>query len=98
MSDWFDTGLQSVGMYLDGRGIRTRGPNGEAVVDDSFLLVLHTGPADVDLVLPAAPWASWYELVVNTGGYPATIHQPGSSMRVGARSVLLLRALRPLPA
>jgi isoamylase len=93
-AEWFDPAQQTIGMYLDGRGIRTRDAMGQRVIDDSFLLVLHAGEGDVDLALPEAPWASWYELVINTGGYPATIHQPGAAIRIGGRSVLLFRALR----
>ena len=53
-------------MYLDGRGIRGRGPRGERVVDDSFLLVLHTGAADVRFRLPGAPYARSYDVVLDT--------------------------------
>ena len=83
-------------MYLDGRGISSRGPRGEEVVDDSFLLVLHAGAHDLDLVLPGAPWAASYELVISTAATSdeGTRHAPGSSVDVVARSVLLLRALR----
>ncbi len=36
--DWFDTGLRTIGMYLDGRALRHRGSRGEQVVDHSYLL------------------------------------------------------------
>ena len=42
----------TLGMYLDGCGMRTRGPRGEQVVDDSFLVVLHAG-ADAARLRPA---------------------------------------------
>ena len=47
-ADWFDTGLQTLGMYLDGRGIRHRDEHGRPVVDDSYLVQLHAGPEPVD--------------------------------------------------
>ncbi|MBN9618128.1 MAG: glycogen debranching enzyme GlgX, partial [Actinobacteria bacterium] len=50
--DWFDTGLRSIGMYLDGRGLRMRTPRGEPVVDESFLLLLHSGDEDGAVTLP----------------------------------------------
>jgi isoamylase len=95
-SQWFDRSQRTLGMYLDGRGIRSRGPRGEEVVDDSFLLVLHAGSDDLDVVLPGAPWASSYELVISTAslGDEGTVHQPGSSVGLLSRSVLLFRALR----
>ena len=93
-AEWFDPSQRTLGMYLDGRGIKTRGPMGERVTDDSFLVVLHASDQDGELTLPGAPWARWYELLLNTGGLAATIHQPGSDLPVTNRSVLLFRAIR----
>jgi isoamylase len=95
-TEWFDPAQHTIAMYLDGRGIRSRGPRGEAVVDDSFLVVLHAGPDDLSLTLPGEPWASSYELVLDTAksAFGGAVHEPGSSLPVTARSVLLFRALR----
>jgi glycogen operon protein len=82
---WFDPAQQTIGMYVDGRGIRTRGPQGEGITDDSFLLVLHAGAEDVDLVLPGPPWAESYELLVDTAA---------SGDVMTGRSVRLYRARR----
>jgi glycogen operon protein len=96
--DWFDTGLRSMGMYLDGRGLRHRDRRGEVIVDDSYLLVLHSGDNDGVFRIPGAPWAAAYELVVDTtqpGGVPnATGPVLAGDLPVLARSVLLLRVLR----
>ena len=51
-ADWFDTGLQTLGMYLDGRGIRHRDALGRPLVDDSYLVQLHAGPEPVTVQLP----------------------------------------------
>ncbi|MDX6218379.1 MAG: isoamylase, partial [Frankiales bacterium] len=83
-----------LGMYLDGRGIKTRGPRGEEVVDDSFLLVLHMGADDVDVTLPPSPWAEGYDVVVDTAGELWGTHSPGKHLRMTGRSVLVLRAAR----
>ena len=74
-ADWFDTGLRTLGMYLDGRRLRHRNRRGEPIVDDSFLLLLHAGDADITFALPRAPWADSYAPVVDTtnpGGAPTT--------------------------
>ncbi|MGZ6791414.1 MAG: glycogen debranching protein GlgX [Mycobacteriales bacterium] len=91
---WFDPARQTLGMYLDGRGIRTRGPRGEVVVDDSFLLLLHAGAADVAVTLPPAPWASAYQVVVDTAGSLGGEVDAGGCVVMTGRSVLLLRADR----
>jgi glycogen operon protein len=96
-TEWFDPQQHTIGMYLDGGGIRTRGPRGERVVDDSFLLVVHAGSDDRDMTLPGRPWGSAYDVVLDTceedasGGraYPA-----GAALPLMARSAVLLRVTR----
>ena len=91
---WFDPSVRTLGMYLDGDGIRTRGPRGERVVDDSFLLLLHTAAGDEDVVLPGQPWATSYEVVLDTAGVHPEGTQVSGVLGVCGRSVLLLRARR----
>jgi isoamylase len=96
--DWFDTGLQTLGMYLDGRGIRHRDEQGRPVVDDSYLVQLHAGPDPVTVQLPGPPWADGYELVISTE-YPTgappemTVIGPGP-VELPGRTVWVLRVLR----
>jgi len=97
--DWFDTGLRSIGMYLDGRGLRHRGRRGELIIDDSFLLLLHAGDNDGEFRLPGTPWAAEFENVIDTtcpgGAPPSSAPVPGgASLPVRARSVRLLRVQR----
>jgi glycogen operon protein len=97
-ADWFDAGLQTLGMYLDGRGIRHRDEHGRPVVDDCYLVQLHAGPEPVAVELPGPPWADGYELVVSTE-YPTgappekTVVAPGA-VELPGRSVWVLRVLR----
>jgi glycogen operon protein len=98
-ADWFDTGLRTIGMYLDGRALRHRSTRGETIVDDSFLLLLHSGDHDCDFRLPGPPWARRYEQVVDTGGVggrpPAKrIVKAGGPLPMQSRSVVLLRVRR----
>jgi glycogen operon protein len=99
--DWFDTGLRSIGMYLDGRGIRHRSKRGETITDESFLLLLHSGDADTSFALPGQPWAHSYLRVVDTtfiGGAPTgeaeMIVPGGAQLPMRARSVVLLQVRR----
>ncbi|MBV9098422.1 MAG: glycogen debranching protein GlgX, partial [Frankiaceae bacterium] len=95
-ADWSSPDLRTVGMYLSGRGIRTRGPRGERITDDSFLLLLHAGDNAEEVRLPGPPWASAYAIEFDTA-QPALA--PGGHVDVSAtltlppRSALLLRAL-----
>jgi isoamylase len=95
--EWFDPATVTLGMYLDGRGIRTRGRRGERVVDDTFLLLCHLGRSDLDVVLPGPPWALSWTLLVDTAaedGQGDGQHAGGKRLAVTGRSALLLRADR----
>ncbi|GAB2474675.1 glycogen debranching protein [Jatrophihabitans fulvus] len=96
--DWFDHGLRTIGMYLDGRGLRHRDRRGNRVTDESYLLLLHTGDADVAFTLPAAPWADGYVTEVDTtrpGGVPEDARRDaGTVLPVPGRCAVLLRVLR----
>jgi glycogen operon protein len=95
--DWFDSDLRTIGMYLDGRGLRHRGEHGEHIVDESYLLVLHAGDDLVSFTLPAAPWAASYDVVLDTAS-PAGVGSgsvpAGASIPIGPRTTLLLRVVR----
>nr|WP_312885885.1 glycogen debranching protein GlgX [Streptomyces physcomitrii] len=93
--DWYaPTG--SLGMYLSGGEIPGRDERGERVTDESFLVVLHAGADPLDFVLPGAPWARRYEVVVDTSreeqsAAPGTVHKGNAMVTVRPRSVLLLK-------
>ena len=95
--DWYAPAA-ALGLYLSGRDIPGRDERGRQVTDDSFLALLHAGDRPVAWVLPGAPWAERYELVLDTsreeqGAPPATVHRGGETLTVPARSVLLLRVV-----
>ncbi|AZM91270.1 glycogen debranching protein GlgX [Streptomyces racemochromogenes] len=95
--DWYAPAA-AVGLYLSGRDIPGRDERGRQVTDDSFLALLHAGDRPVEWVLPGAPWAVEYELVLDTAresqeAPPGTRHRGGEPLTVPARSVLLLRVV-----
>ncbi len=96
-ADW-DEHRQTLGMFLDGAEIHARGPRGERVVDDSFLLLLHAGSAEIAARLPGAPWASAYEILLDTSddrqSAPAVQIAAGHELAMPGHSAVLLRALR----
>ena len=92
--EWFDPSVQTIAMYLDGRGIKTRGPRGERVVDDSFLTLFHLGASAAEVTLPGTPWATGYDVVLDTAGERDASAVSGTAIRLTSRSVVLLRAHR----
>ncbi len=104
-AQWHDAGQATLGMLLDGQGIRARGTRGERIVDDSLLLVVHLGSTPSAFHLPGQPWANAYDVVLDTAdeaamdepaadGAAARALEAGALLEVAARSVVLLRAAR----
>jgi isoamylase len=96
-AQWFDPAQRTLAMYLDGDGIRMRGARGERVRDDTLLLVLHTAADDAAVVLPGAPWASSYDVLLDTATerpVPGRSVAAGGTLPMTGRSVVLLRAER----
>ncbi|HEX4787872.1 MAG TPA: glycogen debranching protein GlgX [Actinospica sp.] len=96
-ADWFAP-ASALGVYLSGQDIRGRGPQGERITDDSFLLVLHAGAEKLDFTLPGDPWARWYQVTVDTaldgdpGAHDEVIYAGDTPLTLVPRSLLLLRA------
>ncbi|MGH8866937.1 MAG: glycogen debranching protein GlgX [Actinomycetes bacterium] len=89
---WSDPHRRTLGMFLSGEAIRTRGPRGERVTDDSFLLWLHADPRPADVHLPGPPWAVGYEVLLDTADDDAAGEVAGGTARtLTGRSCLLLR-------
>jgi glycogen operon protein len=91
--DWFAPTAQTLGMYLSGDGIRTRGPRGERIRDDSFLLLLHAGGDDATFRLPGPPWAEGYVVVVHTAVSAATANGARRELKAGDDLPLLRHSL-----
>jgi glycogen operon protein len=85
--------VRSLGMYLSGQGIRTRGPRGEIVTDESFLLVLHSGREPCEFTLPGQPWASAYTVELRTDNESGTALEAGEPIRLSPHSAALLRVV-----
>ncbi|MDI2128267.1 glycogen debranching protein GlgX [Yinghuangia seranimata] len=94
--DWFSP-TATLGMYVSGLDIRQRGPRGERIVDDSFLLILHASSQPMRFVLPGEPWAHSYEIVLDTAldtDPMARFNEPvpgGTALTLTGRSAMLLR-------
>jgi len=93
-ADWSSRTARTIGMYLSGRGIRTRGPRGERIVDDSFLLLLHAGGDEISFRLPGTPWADGYVVEVDTATDECRhVHlDAGKDLTMPPRSAVVLRA------
>ncbi|TKV62086.1 glycogen debranching protein GlgX [Nakamurella flava] len=94
--DWFDGGRHTILLWINGTDVRGHTPAGQPLSDDSWLLVLHAAAEPTTVTLPDSPWASGYELVLDTDtptgapGGPAP--EPGRPVVIPGRTTWLLRA------
>jgi len=91
LDDWHDASLGTIGAMLAGEGIRHRGPRGQSIVDDSYVIWLHAGAHHGEVRLPELA-ACYTELLRTDGPCDPQPHLAGATLRLGGRSVLLLRA------
>jgi glycogen operon protein len=89
--DWHDQGLKTLGFVLAGDALRHRGPRGERVSDESYVVWLHADGEDRTVELPHI--APAYLEVLRTDDAPAgSTHAAGSTLTMTARSVVVLQA------
>lgn len=89
--EWIDTEIKTLGMFIN-----QNTQNGDESSTCSFLVILHSGAESVEFTLPDSAWASEWNLELDTtmpgAKSPELKMQPGQTLRVFARSALVLRA------
>ncbi|WP_033385100.1 glycogen debranching protein GlgX [Sporichthya polymorpha] len=95
--DWHDPQRSALGVLLCGDAIHQRGPQGETLTDDSFLLLLNAGAEAVEWTMPTTTFATGFVPVLDSDpGHPVdgrTVLAPGDTRTLTGRSALLLRVL-----
>jgi glycogen operon protein len=92
----------TVSLHLSGQALQSRLPQGQRIVDDSYVIVLHTGSSDTSVVLPGPPWGRLYAPLLDTaaedlGGFPhLTEALPPPMVRGGERLPVAGQSLRLL--
>jgi isoamylase len=91
--DWERGDAHSIGVFLNGNEIGTRGPTGEEVVDDTFLLLFNAHYEPVPFKLPTRRFGGRWELVLSThdGATPGEVFQARAEYVVPDRTVVLLK-------
>jgi glycogen operon protein len=90
--EWLDTEIKTLGMFIN-----QNTQNGDDSSTCSFLVILHSGGESVEFTLPDSAWAGQWQIELDTtlpgAKSPDLKMQPGQTMRVFARSALVLRAI-----
>jgi isoamylase len=91
--DW-DSGFgRSIGVFLNGDGIRGKDMRGEPITDDHFLILLNAHTESVEFKLPEDEYATAWEIVVDTAGAGVSTEprMAGEAITAQAVSALILR-------
>jgi glycogen operon protein len=94
--DWED-GRPVLGLFLNGAAIPTRGPHGESVSDDTFVLLFNGSDTDREFMLPRQRMGRRWALEVSTADPDAapgaSEHAAHTPVGLRSRSILVLRQL-----
>jgi isoamylase len=91
--DW-DSGFgRSIGVFLNGDGIRGRDMRGERITDSNFLIILNAHDESVEFTLPQGEFSPAWEIVVDTAGAGVSTdpRMAGTTITAQAVSALILR-------
>ncbi|WP_370324454.1 glycogen debranching protein GlgX [Euzebya sp.] len=94
--DWNVGHARSLAVFMNGKGIRTPGAQGEPIVDDDFLVVFNAAPDEVTFTLPSALGDSWaVQMDTARGGWidpddEAADEDPVTEVTLEGRSMVLL--------
>lgn len=92
--NWNEDYARSLGVFLNGHGIRTPGPTGDPVVDDDFYLIFNAHDDVLDFTLPPERYGREWIKILNTRddrmGEEGETYRAGEVVSVCGRSILLL--------
>lgn len=91
---WKHDFARSLGIFLNGHGLHTRGPKGETIVDDNFYLIFNAHHDALNYVLPPPKYGKEWKKILDTGeSSPAEqdLFRAKTTVRVGGRSVIVLQ-------
>ncbi len=92
--DW-DDGALVLGLFLNGDAIPARGPHGEPVTDDTFVLLFNASGEEVEFMLPRQRMGRRWILELSTADPQAAPgsaeHAAHTSVHLPPRSTVVLR-------
>ncbi|MEO5898815.1 MAG: glycogen debranching protein GlgX [Ilumatobacteraceae bacterium] len=96
----WDSGFgRTIGMFLNGEGIRTYDMRGQRIIDRNMLIYFNAHDEVVECTLPNDDHSTQWEIIVDTAGATADgrLANAGDVLAVEARSVTVLRAFVEAP-
>jgi len=99
--NWSHDFAKSLGVFLSGHGIHSKGPKGELVIDDNFYVIFNAHHEPLEYKLPPKKYGSKWVKILDTsedrvddknGTFAA-----GETVEVASRSVVVLQCHLPPP-
>ncbi|MEO8582902.1 MAG: glycogen debranching protein GlgX [Flavitalea sp.] len=93
--NWSHDFAKSLGIFMNGNGIRTVGPKGERTTDNNFFIMFNAHYEAMDFILPPEKYGTYWMKVIDTHcGYFAEngdMYKPGDAIKVEERSIILFQ-------
>ncbi|GGH57329.1 glycogen operon protein [Filimonas zeae] len=92
---WNTYYAKSIGIYLNGRGLRCLADDGKRMIDDDFYVIFNAHSEPLDFVLPAEKYGHEWTMLLNTADVKVGLedgpkYKPGDSLQVPGRAIVLL--------
>ncbi|WP_033411617.1 glycogen debranching protein GlgX [Segetibacter koreensis] len=98
--NWRHDFAKSLGVFLNGYGIRSKGPKGEHIIDDSFYVIFNAYHDELEYILPEKKYGKQWTKILDT--YENTVNKiegrysAKDPIIVQGRSIVLLKQQDPL--
>ncbi|EOR95170.1 Glycogen debranching enzyme [Arcticibacter svalbardensis MN12-7] len=97
--NWGHDFAKSLGVFLNGNAIRSVGPKGEKIIDDSFYVIFNAHYEPLNFVLPEEKYGKEWTKVLDTHENffetEGDRFKSSESLLVESRSIVLLRLVKP---
>ena len=90
--DWQAGFAKSLGVFLNGRAIRTPNERGEQIVDDSFYIMFNAHHEPLDFRIPEPKWGECWADVLDTSAETDDLDEEGESAKHAASGMINVQA------
>ncbi|WP_224995276.1 glycogen debranching protein GlgX [Cesiribacter sp. SM1] len=91
---WNQDFAKALGVFMNGRGIHSRGTRGEHIIDDSFYVIFNAHHEPVTFKLPPKKYGQQWNKVLDTSenrvDEESDSYLAGESVKINGRSIVLL--------
>jgi glycogen operon protein len=93
--NWNQDFAKSLAVFLNGKAVRSVGPKGEKIIDDSFYIIFNAFEEALMYLLPSEKFGSrWVKVLDTHENYfeeTGEEYKPGEAVKVDGRSVVILK-------